>query len=167
MPEPYLAEFFPRVLQALVDAGGDWGRLDWNGVQLKTRPKEVVCMPMQGILDHLALMHIQFFVLDTEGAELSILKTIDWSRVRFDVMVIEATTLGLRTADYSDAVISYIRAASRGRYVAAHGGQHGYARGRDIWLRHRDFKPSKCLGLFDDAPLSVAGAGFVGSGQTV
>jgi hypothetical protein len=160
MSDSYLRSYFPRVLQALENARHNWSLVDWGGVTLKIPPKEVACVPLQRILDHLGLRHVQFFVLDTEGSELNILKTIDWERMRFDLMVIESTAAARHNTGYAGEVVAYIHNASRGAYVAAHGGQHGEARGRDVWLRRRDFKPSKCSGLLDDVQLSLAKTGF-------
>ena len=37
----------------------------------------------------IGVRHIDFFVLDVEGAEIPILKTIDWSRLTIDLLNIE------------------------------------------------------------------------------
>jgi len=37
----------------------------------------------------IGVRHVDFFVLDVEGAEIPILKTIDWSRLTIDVLNIE------------------------------------------------------------------------------
>ena len=45
------------------------------------------CKPMSEYLTGHAV--IDFFSLDVEGAELTVLETIDWSAVRIDVLMIE------------------------------------------------------------------------------
>lgn len=160
MPDEELRKVFPSVHRAREDVGGNWGRVDWSHIHLRSKPLRVVCLPLRAILNYIGLSHINLFVLDVEGSELDVLRTIDWSRIHFDLMVIEATLDGMRPAGYASEVLSYIRSASRGNYVAASGKRNGEVRGRDIWLRHRNFKPSACAGLFDDAPLSIARAGF-------
>lgn len=41
----------------------------------------IPCIPMQSMFDRLDLSHINFFSLDVEGAELSVLRTIDFERM--------------------------------------------------------------------------------------
>jgi hypothetical protein len=178
MSDAYLRSFFPRVLRAREAAGGAWAQLDWNdwaaGLGLKTRPHEVACTPLQSILDELRLPRVNtplqsildelrlprvnLLVLDTEGSELQILRTVDWRRTRFDLLVIEATA-ATSVPGYADALATYVRAASRGGYVVTPSVTRG-VRGRDLWLRHREFRPSACRGLFADAPASIAARGF-------
>ena len=54
--------------------------------QLEEVPSEkavtVPCAPMQAILDTVGIKHIDFFSLDVEGAELNVLHSIDWRRLR-------------------------------------------------------------------------------------
>jgi hypothetical protein len=164
----------------------DWAA----GLGLKTRPHEVACTPLQSILDELRLPRVNtplqsildelrlprvntplqsildelrlprvnLLVLDTEGSELQILRTVDWRRTRFDLLVIEATA-ATSVPGYADALATYVRAASRGGYVVTPSVTRG-VRGRDLWLRHREFRPSACRGLFADAPASIAARGF-------
>lgn len=59
----------------------------------KENPKaalvEVVCIPIDLILTALEMYHIHFFSLDVEGAELHILRTIPFDKVRIDLFFIE------------------------------------------------------------------------------
>lgn len=50
----------------------------------------VTCLPLISVLAKTGLYHINFFSLDVENAELEVLSTIDFSFVRFDVIVVEA-----------------------------------------------------------------------------
>jgi FkbM family methyltransferase len=47
--------------------------------------------PLQIWLDLNSVKHIHFFSLDVEGAELQVLKTIDFSHVTIDILVIEVS----------------------------------------------------------------------------
>lgn len=49
----------------------------------------VRCLPLAAILASLHVAHINFFVLDVEGAEISVLESVDWERVSFDVLCVE------------------------------------------------------------------------------
>jgi len=50
----------------------------------------VPCLPLKDVLAAHNVTHINFFSLDVEGAELSVLESMDFGRVSFDVIVIEA-----------------------------------------------------------------------------
>ena len=47
------------------------------------------CLPLASVLASLGVAHINLFVLDVEGAELSILQSVAWERVSFDVLCVE------------------------------------------------------------------------------
>ena len=53
------------------------------------REIDVQCFPLVDILEALGRKHVHFLSLDVEGPELEILKTIDWNKIRIDVMSIE------------------------------------------------------------------------------
>ena len=50
---------------------------------------EVFCIPIGLILTALEMFHIHFFSLDVEGAELTVLKTIPFDKVKIDLFFIE------------------------------------------------------------------------------
>jgi FkbM family methyltransferase len=50
---------------------------------------EVPCKPLSEVLVENNITRINFFSLDVEGAELLVLKTIDWSAVQIDVLMVE------------------------------------------------------------------------------
>ena len=62
-------------------------QLTWE--QQLDRLPGVRCLPLGVILGALDAFHISFFVLDVEGAEMSILTSLDWTRFSFDVLAIE------------------------------------------------------------------------------
>jgi len=49
----------------------------------------VQCFPLTSILDALNVHHIDYLSLDVEGAEIEILKTVDWTKLTVDVLTIE------------------------------------------------------------------------------
>ena len=53
------------------------------------RSVEVFCIPIGLILTALGMYHIHFFSLDVEGAELAVLKTISFDKVKIDLFFIE------------------------------------------------------------------------------
>ena len=89
----------------------------------------VHCYPLSKILHHANLTHINYFILDTEGAELEILKTISWDRIRFDIVTIE-TEKSLRPLFYAENITAY---------MVEHGYVHLMNSGRNSWYKHRDY----------------------------
>ena len=50
----------------------------------------IPCVPLQRILDTLHIRHIHVFSLDVEGAEYEVLSTLDFHRIKFDVILVES-----------------------------------------------------------------------------
>lgn len=50
----------------------------------------IPCVPLDRLLGLYGFHHINFFSLDVEGAELQVLKALDFSVISFDVIVVEA-----------------------------------------------------------------------------
>lgn len=90
----------------------------------------IPCIPMQALFDQLKLTHIHFFSLDVEGAELSVLHTIDFDRMSFDIIVIESDG-----ADPEREASITVLLSSVG-YHALH------QRGIDMWYAREMFTPS-------------------------
>lgn len=73
--------------------------------------KEIECIPLTKVLHHAHSPHINYFILDVEGGELEVLKSISWDHIRFDVLCVE-TDPPNRREGYSKMVIDYL--ASKG-----------------------------------------------------
>jgi len=54
------------------------------------RAVDVACGPLSPVIETLFNGHINFFSLDVEGAEAQVLQTVDWNKVRVDVMISES-----------------------------------------------------------------------------
>ena len=50
---------------------------------------EVNCFPLNSIMTALNVSHVDYLSLDVEGPELEILRTVDWTRLRIDVITVE------------------------------------------------------------------------------
>ena len=50
---------------------------------------QVDCYPFNDIMTAAGVRHINYFAVDIEGAELDVLRTIDWDELRIDVLTIE------------------------------------------------------------------------------
>eukprot|EP00238_Polyblepharides_amylifera_P007329 CAMPEP_0196586066 /NCGR_PEP_ID=MMETSP1081-20130531/53013_1 /TAXON_ID=36882 /ORGANISM="Pyramimonas amylifera, Strain CCMP720" /LENGTH=204 /DNA_ID=CAMNT_0041907821 /DNA_START=551 /DNA_END=1162 /DNA_ORIENTATION=+ len=81
MPVSFMKEFFPQYL----DKSGQVK--DWEKI---TQASETVqCKPIYELLDLLLLKHIDMFILDVQGAELSVLSHFDFNATTVSVWVIE------------------------------------------------------------------------------
>jgi hypothetical protein len=60
------------------------------------RAVDVVCGPLSPVIETLFNGRINFFSLDVEGAEAQVLQTVDWTKVRVDVMIVESINKNCR-----------------------------------------------------------------------
>jgi hypothetical protein len=108
--------------------------IDWSNANCAGSVDTVPCVPLSVILDYGHVRHIDFFVLDVEGAELTILKTVPWDHISFSVIVVE-TDAGFRSPEYGASVVTYLT-------------QRGYDHvdgipGRNSWFTRKNFKRSR------------------------
>ena len=139
MPDTFLKKYYPK-LMATKRLAVDGEKMDWGAVDFKAkrvRAIKVVCTTLTAILDHVGISHIHFGLLDTEGSELEILRTIDFGRIRFGVLVIEASSpYGSRPLEYSGNVTSFMLNETGGQYRQLF---PDALRHRNLWFMHRDF----------------------------
>ena len=65
---------------------------------------DTLCIPVYSILEAINIHHINFFSLDVEGAELEILKTIPFDKVKIDLFLIEYAIPGGGTQEKLNAL---------------------------------------------------------------
>jgi len=123
MAPPFVKHFYPELYQL---PSSEWV------VKHPDLVKEIPALPMSVLLHHANVSHVNYFLLDTEGAELEILKTIAWSEVTFDVISVE-TERALRKPGFEAKVRAYL--ASKG-YI------YDRLQGRNTWYVHVGYKPS-------------------------
>jgi len=99
-PTPSVVKFMVAgVVGGIKSEMGDWQKgVAWPEMMMP-------CYPFNTILDAIGVNHIDYFSLDVELAELAILNTINFGRVRIDVISLEysrsSTELSLKQlADY-------------------------------------------------------------------
>lgn len=96
------------------------------------RVKKLLCVPLRYIFDYSKISHINFWILDLEGGELSVLKSVDWNTTTFDVICVETDTK-LRPEGYQENITHLLR-------------QHGYSLAwehkRNTWYLNKNFVPS-------------------------
>lgn len=88
MTEDYLQQWYKRIsaLATARDGVFNISSVSWAGLK---QVQEVRCLPMARILEHTGLKHINLMILDVEGAEIVALKSIDFTKVQFDVIIVE------------------------------------------------------------------------------
>ena len=92
---------------------------------------EIPCVPLPDILRKLGVIkHISFYSLDVEGGELSVLQSVDFSVLSFDVLSIEADG---GNPEKDQGVIDLL--ASKGYKL------HGHVQSND-WFVREGFVPS-------------------------
>jgi len=70
---------------------------------------EVHCGPLWFYLEQIGISHIDFWSLDVEGAEIDILKTVDFEKVQIDVIISESVNRLEGTAERAEAVRVFLR----------------------------------------------------------
>lgn len=91
----------------------------------------IACSPLAPLLAAYDIAHVDLWVLDVEGAELQALRTVDWSRVRIDVLCIE---VDFGSAELYQAVRDYLVFELDHLYR-----YHGRV-GRNAWFYHKHFE---------------------------
>ena len=134
MAKPFLRQFHAQ----LYHAGIPPGNLSSLNYDLYPKVKVVQCIPLSHILHKAHVNHVNYFVLDVEGGELEVLKSINWNEIKFDVLCIETDEI-FRPPGYAATITSFL--ALKG-YVNATAQQ-----GRNRWFTHKDFTSSTKPGL--------------------
>jgi len=112
----------------------DPAAIDWNNPKCAHSVTEVPCVSLAEIFEYAHVKHIDFFVLDVEGAELSILKTVPWGKISFNVLVVE-TDVGFRPVGYAEQVAAFLDPLGYERVAGVPG--------RNSWFVRSRFKRSK------------------------
>ena len=137
MAKPFLKEYHNEVWK-LGTPEGELSNVDWS----KTKNiKEVPCVPMSSILRAARVRHINYFILDVEGGELEVLKSINWHQVKFDVLCIE-TEAENRPPNFEKDVVDFLHI--RG-YT-----KDGPRQGRNTWFVRKDFEKFAKPGMARD-----------------
>ena len=105
------------------------------------------CAPISALLRQHCVSHVDWWVLDVEGAELDVLRGVDWARVSVDVIVVEEDG---RQPDKDAAVRSLLAAAG---FIFDGKVRH------NAWFRHASFHPHRG---HSEAPTNVYSTGVEG-----
>ena len=133
MSDSFMKQFHQNIYDHCVPPG-NISSLNWE--ELKTIAPNVLtidCVPLSVILQTARVKHVNFFILDVEGGEYEVLKSIDWDLVRFDVICVE-TDPNHRPLGFAEKIMSFL--ATKGYTNSTQ------QQGRNTWYTHQDFVPS-------------------------
>jgi hypothetical protein len=136
MSPSFLQQFYPEL--AISSKVGQFGlsSLDWNSPEMKTvkrfKTTPLRCVSITNILKEIGIATVNMWVLDVEGAELSVLQTVDWDKTTFNVICIE-TDKQFRPAGYESSIIAFLKPL---------GYRYDRTQGRNSWFLHEKFSPS-------------------------
>jgi len=130
---------FVEAPDSTTGTGGIWEfmspgfRQSWHPNYVPDNSTATTCFPLASILSALQLSHINFFSLDVEGGEYSVLQTIDFNCTTFDVIAVEILGGTLADDNKTKSLTDFLD--SRGyRFVSRAGNNH--------WFMHSQFVPS-------------------------
>ena len=85
MGKAFLSKFFPKLYRAMTPPG------NISSLNFDLYPEVVVveCIPLSQVLSKAHVHHVNYFILDVEGGELEVLKSVNWHHVKFDVLCVE------------------------------------------------------------------------------
>eukprot|EP01040_Poterioochromonas_malhamensis_P008995 gene8995-9739_t len=134
----FLQKFHNHIYEKTKPKGNISNIQHWNQFPEVT---VIHCLPMYKVLKEAKVNHINLFILDVEGAELEVLQSIDWRKIRFDVIVVETKSYDptFRPADYPAIIESFLT-------------KKGYKNccgqvGRNTWFVREGFEASRRPGL--------------------
>ncbi len=117
---------------------GDLETVDWSKL---SKIKAVPCVPLSHILRASRTKHVNYFILDVEGGELEVLKSINWHAVKFDVLCIE-TERENRPPHFETNITKFLK--DRGYQ------KDGPRQGRNTWYTRVGFEKSTKPGIAAD-----------------
>jgi hypothetical protein len=139
MSQPFVEQFHPYLHDEAMKTGQfNISQVDWKVLSQSHHKLDIIplpCVRMETVLSQVnngkGVTHINLFILDVEGGEMSVLQSIDFSSVIFDVICVE-TDMEFRLPGYREEVVDFL--SSKG-YTAL------FNKGRNSWLRHKTFTP--------------------------
>lgn len=136
MSTSFLRKYHKPLYNALQDKQNprsiDWSKIDPS---FTSTIMPLPCLPLSTILKVANVAYINYIILDVEGGEFDVLKTINWSVTKFDVLCIETEKIH-RPPHYAANITSFL-------------GERGYRphppqqMGRNTWYIRNDFVPSR------------------------
>ena len=137
MSPAFLRQYHGTIFAACTPQG-NLSSIDWHAPAVHALAREIDCIPLSQVLRKAHARHVNFFILDVEGGELNVLRSIDWAFSRFDVLCIE-TDPENRPLGFRDQIT---------QFLAAHGyTDYSGQTGRNTWFIHKTFVPSAKPGL--------------------
>lgn len=147
MAESFAKAFFPLVHDLAMSGSTSKNKydpfaVDWTKAMKNEGISKIVtkvqCVQLGRVLSHLNIQHVNLFILDVEGGEMSVLQSIDFAKVTFDVVCIEIEKR-YRPKNYRRDVIRFMK--KKGYTVSME-------KGRNAWfVRKEGFVESSKAGF--------------------
>jgi len=135
MSDDFMKKYHPT--QYFYRGTAEFNHTGWTA-QLSHQLYEIPCIPLTKILSYAEIDHISAFILDVEGGEWSVLQSIDWDSVIFDVIAVE-TDPSERPPGYANKIATFMEQKGYRCIAMKHG--------RNTWFAHKSFVPSLKAGL--------------------
>jgi len=127
MGNDFLARWHPSIYKAGIPPG-NISSINWKDFE---RLVPLECIPLAAVFHRIKMPHVNFFVLDVEGGELQVLKSIAWEVTTFDVICVE--TKG-RKPGFTESIIDFLQSKGYKNETAQIGRNH--------WFINNKFNPS-------------------------
>ena len=134
MAYDFLKEYHNNIFNSGIPPG-NLSSINWDDFPTVAT---VDCIPLGIIFHRTHIRHVNFFILDVEGGELEVLRSINFDVIRFDVMCIE-TEANNRPPGFEEKITSFLRSKGYNNVTSQIG--------RNTWFMHPDFIPSLKPGL--------------------
>jgi len=131
MNHDFLKTFHPQLLNLTRDE-----------LDMQPAVTRQLCFPMSDVISVVRISHINLFILDVEGIELKVLRTINFEDVLFDAIVVEVEDKSHRAPGNENAITAFL--ADKGYRFSAR-------RGRNNWYVHQWFQPKSRSAFHDQS----------------
>lgn len=140
MAEHFMQEMHPKVYAEATKGGNfDLSQVQWSKFTshdtleyADSTVHPMQCLRMDTLLDVIHVKKINLFVLDVEGGELEVLRSIDFSKISFDVLCIEVEQVH-RPPQFKENVQ---------RLLEQYNYHFVFEQGRNAWFKAANFQPS-------------------------
>jgi hypothetical protein len=146
MDPKFIKQFHPSIYNSgILNGPYNVSIVNWEDIRHEDI-SIVQCVPMNTILEATRINHFNYFILDVEGAEVSVLQSINFTKYTFDVFVIEK--------NHQDKIMDFFNSYLEDSY------EFVIERGQNVWFKRKSFIPSFRPNVATDCYRGVVKAGI-------